>query len=396
LNISPKDAKRDYWLIRLYYLIWLGGGGFLFPYISLFYKQQGLSGTEMGLLSAVGWTVALAVAPFMGRLGDNLRNPRRLIQVGLLGAAALYLWLSQQTAFLWMALIIGVDSLINSASDPLSTSQALAISKGDKTGFGSVRVWGSIGWVFMTPLCGWLIERTGLFSMFEGFALMSVLSVVVLQFMVTNPPPHKASDAPQLALRSVLQRLSHDRSMVGLAAALLIFWLAGYGASQFETIYLNQLGASTAIIGVVNTIGAVIEIGGMFWADRLVRRYGSGRVLAVSMLIYAAGKLIVLLAPSVAAIFVMRALSGVYYSLYVVSSIAYTAEGSPAGQGSTVMALYFVTLQGLTQLVAGPLGGAGFDAFGAYWLFAIAVGGGLLSWIILSLTGRSRSPAVPA
>ena len=184
--------------------------------------------------------------------------------------------------------------------------------------------------------------------------------------------------------------------MVGLAIALPIFWLAGYGASQFETIYLSQLGASTAIIGLVNTVGAVIEIGGMFWADRLVRRHGSGRVLAISMLIYAAGKFLVLLSPGVATIFIMRGLSGVYYSLYVVASIAYTAEGSPEGQGNTVMALYFVTLQGLTQLVAGPLGGAAFDAFGAYWLFAIAVGGGLLSWIILRLTERRRPGIAPA
>ena len=386
-----KNSARDLWLIRLYYLLWLGGGGFLYPYISLFYKQQGLTGTEIGLLSTVGWAVALLAAPQWARRGDNVRNPRPLIQIGLISAALLYLLMSQQAMFIWMAAIIALNSLIGSATDPLSTSQALAITNNEKSGFGTVRVWGSVGWVLMTPLCGWLIERFGQISSFVGYAAANLFSAVVLIFVVTNPPAKKTDAPSQPPITKVIGQLRGDRSMLGLALALFIFWLTSYGATQFESIYLKELDASTFVIGLVNTTSAVIEIGAMFWADRLVRRYGSGRILGVSMLVYAAAKLIVIAAPGVPAIFAMRALNGVYYSMFVIGSIAYASEGSPSGQGSTVMALYFITLQGLTQLVAGPLGGAAFDIFGAYWLFVIACGGGLVSWLILRLTER-REP----
>jgi PPP family 3-phenylpropionic acid transporter len=385
-----KSSARDLWLIRLYYLVWLGGGGFLYPYISLFYKQQGLTGTEIGLLSTVGWGVALLAAPLWARRADNVRNPRPLIQIGLISAALLNLWLSQQTMFFWMAAIIALNSLISSASDPLSTSQALAITNNEKSGFGSVRVWGSVGWVLMTPLCGWLIERLGLMTSFGGYAIASLLSALVLVFIVTNPPAKKADSPPPPSMGKVIGQLSRDKSMLGLAVALFIYWLTNYGATQFESIYLKELQASTFVIGLVNTTSAVIEVGAMFWADRLVRRYGSGRILGISMLVFAAAKLIVIVSPTIPAIFAMRALSGIYYSMFVVASIAYTAEGAPEGQGSTVMALYFITLQGTTQLVAGPLGGAAFDAFGAYWLFAIAFGGGLLSWLVIRMTERRQ------
>ena len=384
-----KNSSRDLWLIRLYYLVWLGGGGFLYPYISLFYKQQGLTGTEIGLLSTVGWSVALLTAPLWARRGDSVRNPRPLIQVGLIGAALLTLWLSQQTMFLWMAIILAINALVSSATEPLSTSQTLAITANNQnSGFGSVRVWGSLGWMLMTPLCGWLIERFGLIASFNGYAVANLLCALVLVFIVTNPPAKKADAAPQPSMGKVIGQLSRDRSMLGLALALFIFWLASYGATQFESIYLTELNASTFVIGLVNTISAVVEIGAMFWADRLVRRYGSGRILGVSMLVFAAAKLIVIVSPTIPAIFAMRALSGVYYSMYVVASIAYTAEGAPEGQGSMVMAFYFITLQGLTQFIAGPLGGAAFDAFGAYWLFVIACGGGLVSWLVLRMTER--------
>ncbi len=384
------QSKRDLWLIRLYYLTWLGGSGFLFPYIGLFYKQQGLTGTEMGLLSTVGWGVALFIAPMWGRLADNVHNPRRLIQFGLICAAGLHLLLSQQSIFLWMAVIIAINSVVSSANEPLSTSQALAITNNQKSGFGSVRVWGSIGWVLITPVCGWLLERTGLFTIFGGFAAFNLISALVLSFIITKPAPKKADAAPQLAIGKLVRQIGQDRSMVGLAIALFVYWLVNYGPAQFESIYLKELHASTFVIGLVNTTSAVIEIGAMFWADRLVRKYGAGRILGVSMLIFAAAKLIVIVSPTIPAIFAMRALNGIYYSMFVVGSIAYAAEGSPAGQGSTVMALYFITLQGMTQLMAGPLGGAAYDAFGAYWLFVIAAGGGVVSWVILRLTERKQ------
>lgn len=383
------SSKRDLWLIRLYYLTWLGGGGFLFPYISLFYKQQGLTGTEMGLLSTVGWGVALLIAPMWGRQADKVSNPRRLIQFGLVSAAILNLLISQQNAFIWIACIVAMNSVLSSANDPLSTSQALAITNNEKSGFGSVRVWGSVGWVLITPLCGWLIERTGLFTIFGGSAIFSVISAVVLGFIVTKPLARKTTGNPP-ALGKLIQAVGRDRSMVGLALALFVYWLTNYGAAQFESIYLKELHASTFVIGLVNTTSAVIEIGAMFWADRLVRRHGAGRILGVSMLIFAAAKLIVIASPTIPAIFAMRALNGVYYSMFVIGSTAYAAEGAPEGQGSTIMALYFVTLQGLTQLVAGPLGGAAFDTFGAYWLFVIACGGGVVSWLLLRLTERKK------
>jgi MFS transporter, PPP family, 3-phenylpropionic acid transporter len=396
VSIPTTNPARDLRLIRLYYLFWLGGGGFLYPYITLFYKQQGLTGTEIGLLSTVGWGVALLAAPVWARRGDNVRNPRPLIQLGLVSAALLISWLSQQTAFLWMAAIIALNSLIGSASDPLSTSQALAITNNQKSGFGSIRVWGSIGWVIMTPLAGWLIERLGQISSFAGYAISNILSALVLVFITTNPPAKKADAAPQPRMGTVIGQLSRDRSMVGLAVALFIFWLTSYGATQFESLYLKQLAASTFVIGLVNTTSAVIEIGGMVWADRLVRRYGAGRILGISMLVYAVAKLIVIASPSIPAIFAMRALNGIYYSMFVVGSISYAAEGAPHGQGSTVMAFYFITMQGLTQLVAGPLGGAAFDTLGAYWLFVIACGGALLSWLVLRFTERPQPDPAPS
>src|SRR5688572_15875226 len=119
--------NRNLAFIRLYYLFWLGAGGFIYPFISLFYKEQGLSGTQMGLLGTVGSIIGLISAPLIGRISDNVSNPRRVLQVCLIGSSVLFLILSQQNIFLWIAVIIAFEAMIGAPIYPLSDAQALNV-----------------------------------------------------------------------------------------------------------------------------------------------------------------------------------------------------------------------------------------------------------------------------
>jgi PPP family 3-phenylpropionic acid transporter len=392
-NIATR-FNNDLTRIRIYYFLWIGGGGLLYPFISLFYREQGLTGTQIGMLTSIGWGVGLIAAPIWGRRSDRVNNPRRLLQVSLIGTALCILWLGQQDTFLWIAFIIALEAIAGSASEPISITQALAITGNEKTGFGSVRVFGSLGWALVAPLAGWMIEKTGLGIIFPGYALTQLLGALVLAIIITNPT-RKSRGEPRISIRKVIKGLSLDRSMIGLAIALVIYWFSSSGAAQFESIYLSQLGASEGLIGLASTIGALVELPGMVLADRLVNSYGAGKILGWSMLLKTCGLALVVLAPSLTAIFIMRILGGFYFSMYVVSSYSYAADGAPEGQSNTILALYYVTLRGMVMLFAGPFGGTVFDAFGAYWLYAIAMTGNVFSWLILRLTER-KSLAVTA
>ena len=121
------NTPRNLRTIRAYYFLWLGAGGFLFPFLSIFYRQQGLSGAEIGLLGTIANLVGLSSAPLWGRLSDTASNPRRLLQVSLFGTALAMLILSRQTLFVWIALTIALNSLVSSALAPEfnSTSRML-------------------------------------------------------------------------------------------------------------------------------------------------------------------------------------------------------------------------------------------------------------------------------
>src|SRR5512139_1855694 len=98
--------QRNLSILRSYYLLLGVGGGFLSPFIALFYQQQGLSGTEIGLLATFAGMAALVAAPLWGHLSDAAAHPRRWLQVELAASCVCLLLLSQQAAFIPMVLLV--------------------------------------------------------------------------------------------------------------------------------------------------------------------------------------------------------------------------------------------------------------------------------------------------
>ena len=387
--MKQEHITSDLWKIRIYFALYLGAGGFLYPFLSLYYKQIGLTGTQMGLLASLGWTISMLFAPLWGWWGDTAHRPKLILQIALIGAGLSNLFLGLQSTFLTIALFIAIGSFFDNSLGSLSTTQALAITGRTKSGFGSVRLFGSIGWAIAAPLAGWLIERTGMLVPFAGYALSAILSAVLLAFITTQRITGlPQSEATRLPLGKVLVKLARNRSMLGLAAAFFIVWLTGTGRVQFEAIYLTQLGAGEGLVGVANGIGAIIEPPFMLLSDRFVRRFGALAVLRSALLFQAAGMVAVVAIPSVASIIVFRAMQGISFSLMTVSLVSYIVESVPQEQSTTTLSLYEVTLHGLVIIMAAPLNGIFFDLLGAYWLYVIGLSGTLLGWLILRLTGR--------
>jgi PPP family 3-phenylpropionic acid transporter len=158
---------------------------------------------------------------------------------------------------------------------------------------------------------------------------------------------------------------------------------------------MQQLGASEKVIGLAYTYPALLEIPAMLWADRLVRKFGAGRLLTIALLIEAFVMSIIVVHPSLGSILFMRLASSLYYSFYAIASIAYAAERAPAGQSATVLSLYFVTLTGIIALVASPISGMIFDQAGAYPLYVIAMVGAFAAWLILRFTQNKKNKISP-
>jgi PPP family 3-phenylpropionic acid transporter len=377
-------TKRNLSILRSYYFLLGVGGGFLLPFLALFFKQQGLSGTQIGLLSTFAGLAALIAAPLWGRFSDAASKPRRVLQFELVASGCLMLVLSQQVAFGWIAVIVVLDAFLNAGSSPSSDALALAVLSKVQSGFGSVRLFASLGWAITAFVSGWLSERFGLIVAFVGYAVGYISgsgSVGLIHLPSRNMT--RTGERPKRSLRQSIRMVLSDPRLRKLALALGIFLFMMYGLRSFESLYLKQLGAGEAVVGLMSTIGATIELPGMLLADRLVKRYGAVRLLRYSFLLEVARLTGVLLVPSVPTLVAMRVVGGFSFSWYVVAVFSFISEAAPERQVTTTLALFNVTLASAIRMIAAPISGFIFDLVGGYYLYALGAIGSLVAWLIM-------------
>jgi PPP family 3-phenylpropionic acid transporter len=396
VNFPPKLKHPDLFFARLYYFALMGGSGFINPFINLFYKDIGLNGKQIGTFSATSAVIGLLVAPVMVSEIKKRPQARSFLQVALVLGALAYFLISRQTTFLPIVLIVAFQALATSGISPLSDSMAVLVSQAANAGYGSIRIFGSLGWLVLVPLSGWLVERLGFGAGFAGVSL-SWLCAAGLVFFITSryftSPATQA--APQFNPRAALRKILSDRTLLGLALALVAIGFLNSGVLQFENVFLSELGATKQLISFAGILSAIVELPFMLLSDKFIRRFGPHRLFLTAVGLTALQRTAVLLLPSIVTIMIVRFIGGVAFSFYTIAFIGLVNSRTQVHETGTVLALLTVTLSGLVNMVAAPVAGAIYDALGARWLYALAASGYALALISLWITRPTAAPTSP-
>jgi MFS transporter, PPP family, 3-phenylpropionic acid transporter len=394
LNSGTKLDERNVWLIRLYYVFYFAGLGAISPFLSLFYVSKGLVGTQIGIINSLVALCSFISAPIWGWMTDNTRRPRQYIQLAMvLNMLALYM-VSRQSIFLMMAAFVAVNALASGGINPLSQIQALTLSGRVGAGYGSIRLCGSLGWAISASLSGFIIQRTSLTSGFFVSIGMTFLAALIL-FLIREPADGREQPLPQqntakIPMMDGIREIFKNRELVAYLIALIVVSIMSNGVS-FESVFLQQLGASKVVIGRLSTLGAVIEMPMMLLADRLMRRKGSTTTLILGWSIYVLGFLAIVIHPAITSFIVYKVIVAVSFSLFAVSNTYFVMERSPAQSAGTILAFFSVTVGNILAMVSAPISGKLFDLVGPYWLYVIAMCGYAVAAAILVLTVRRNN-----
>jgi MFS transporter, PPP family, 3-phenylpropionic acid transporter len=391
--MSLKLSNRDLLFARVYYFTFMGGWGFILPFVNLFYVSLGLTGTQIGAIGSVSSVVGLVVSPIIVSELKKRPQARGILQASLMLGAIAYFLLGQQTAFFPIILIVFMQALVGAGVMPASDAMAVHVSEEAGTGYGSVRVWASVGWIISVLTSGWLIERNGFEAGFLGVSFAWLTGALVT--LLIHPRYFVAASRigqPQSNIRTALKHIVRDRTLVGYAIALIFMGFLNNGVLQFENVFLAELGASKQLISVAGIMSAIVEIPFMIFADRYVRRVGGHRVMLLAVIMIVFQRAAVLLFPAIATIMIVRFIGGIAFSFLTISSVFLISSRTDPNETGTVLAIYTVTLAGLVNVLAAPISGAIFDAIGTRWLYAFAATGYAIGLFSLWIT-RPRPPA---
>jgi PPP family 3-phenylpropionic acid transporter len=379
--------RRDLFFSRAYYFAFMGGWGFILPFLNLYYVSLGISGTQIGTITSTSSIVGLLFAPIIVNEIKKRPQARGLLQIALLLGALGYFLLGHQTLYLFILVNVFFQALAGSGVMPVSDAMAVSVSRESGGGYGSIRVFASIGWIITVLASGWLIQRFDFIAGFIGVSSMWSLGAFLIFFIQPRFFINKRNDQlPKPSLPATIKRVASDRTLLGFAVALIFIGFMNSGVLQFENVFLSELGASQQLISVAGILSAVVELPFMIYADRYVRRYGASRILLIAIIMTMLQRATILIFPSIVTIMVTRFIGGVAFSLYTVSYIGLISSRTDENETGTVLALYTVTLASLVSILAAPISGAIFDVIGARWLYALSASGYAIGAICVWLT----------
>lgn len=384
MKTQLKPAFNDLFFARLYYFTFMGGWGFILPFLNLFYISLGFSGTQIGLISSVSAVIGMVVSPFWVSEVKKHPQARRVLQIALVLGGLGYFAIGMQSVYVLILLIVVLHALIASGIMPLSDSMAVMVASESGNGYGSVRAWASLGWIVSLLSSGWLVARFGFLAAFSGVFLMWCMGALAIFFI----QPRFFSVAPQTdqtkpRLRDTLQTVFQDRTLLGFAIAIVFIGFLNSGVLQFENVFLSELGASKQLISVAGILSAIVELPFMVYADRIEKRVGADRLMLIALILIFVQRLVVFFLPGIATIMVIRFVGGVAFSFYTISFIGLISSRTQPHERGTVLALFTVTLAGMVNIVAYPASGAFFDVFGALWLYPLSALGYLIGALCL-------------
>jgi PPP family 3-phenylpropionic acid transporter len=336
--------------------------------------------------------IAMVGAPLWTNLADRTGRHRLILSLTMAGVIAVVLLIPTLNALLPVALMIGLYSLLGSPIVSFSDSATMHMLGDERDKYGRVRMGGTFGWAMAAPLAGLLVENNSLQMAFWGYAAFMALALVVGQ-RLTFTGATDASAPPAAAARGgVLTLLRNRRWTLFLAMA----FVCGIGFASVNTYlfpYMQQLDASAGVMGLALTLATLSELPVLFYADRLLKRFGSFGLLSLGMAATGIRLLLFAAASAPAGVLAFQFINGLTFPAVWVAGVSFAYDNAPPGLSATAQGLFGAMIFGFGAAAGGLLGGLLIEAVGGramYLVFGLLVLGSLA---LLAPLERRLTPA---
>jgi PPP family 3-phenylpropionic acid transporter len=313
--------------------------------------------------------MTLLFQPLWGMLVDRFQAPQRVLAFTFFASlifAVIYPFSNSYWAFL--ILFTGM-TLFESAGVPIMDSIAIGYVQRHGGDYGSLRLWGAIGFAVASWAAGLLSEWFGLTVIFWIYAVAMVACV-----LLTRGLPHGGTRM-RVQLTAGLKTLFRlPRFTLFLVATFLVFGSI-QANNTYYGIFFTEIGGTVAGVGLSFLIAAGCEAPVMRFAGRVIRRFGLIPVMATAGLISALRWLWYGMEPSVGWVMALLFVQGLSVGLYLPAATEYVREIAPPEVQTTAMALYSAIGNGLGAMAGTLVGGLLLDRvgiFGTYQLFGTA------------------------
>lgn len=372
-------AAVPYRRLSSYYFFYFASLGVLVPYWSLYLKSLGFTSQAIGTLIAFIPATKIFAPYLLGGLADHTQKPMHVIRLASFLGAVAFAGVFFGNSYWWLASVMFVFSFFWNSSLPLFEATTLNHLGEKAHSYSTIRLWGSLGFILMVVLLGEFFESDGI-NHVPLVLLILLIAIMLVSFIV----PEK--------LQTHHEHQSHIMHVVkqpAVLAFLVVCFLMVFSHGPYYTfysIYLEDLGYSRHMIGILWAVGVMAEVIIFLLMHRLLPALGVRKLLLATLVLTSLRWLLIGFFPEHLGVLFFAQLFhafsfGVFHAVSI-SLVHRFFKGKHQGRGQALYASLSFGAGGASgSLVSGML----WDRMDHAWLFTLAA---VMSFIAMLIVWR--------
>ena len=337
-------------MMFLQYAIW----GSWAPVLSAYLQNDlGFSGTQIGLIYSL-LPLATIISPFLGgQIADRYFPAEKLIALLQLAGGAVLILVASTTDYTTMIWLMLIYSILYAPTLALTNSIAMINLANSEKEFGSIRVWGTIGWITAgLSLAFWRsLAEAQQVPTIQGdtLVLAGIFSIVMglLAFGLPHTPPRKEGSNPWAFLEAL--KMLKNKNMI------IFFVIAFIVATELQFYYVltapfltsDQIGVANARVSGVMVIAQLAEIIVMaFLLPRFLPKYGIRKVMLMGIVAWPLRYAIFAIGGPTWLVLASLALHGFCYVFFFTAAFIYMDQIAPKDIRHSAQSLITLILLG--------------------------------------------------
>ncbi|UII57915.1 MFS transporter [Cytobacillus spongiae] len=375
------EVKKNIITLKGYYLFVFLGMGSLFPLLSVYLSEvENLNGYQIGTIMSVSPIVMIFFQPLWGMISDRTNAPIKVLALTTLmaGIFALgYVSFSGYTMFLIVAIMVAV---FQSAIVPVSDSISLKYTSKVRVNYGSIRLYGSLGFGLAVFFMGRASEWDPKVIFYAFFAFLTVASLLAWRLPKEQAKPNKN------LLGGVKEVLLQKRFLLFLGITFLLFG-PNLANNVYFGLFIEDSGGTYTGIGIAFLIAVLSEIPFMRVAGAWIQRLGLLQITVIAGCASLVRWGFYFTEPSLWIVYASSVIQGFSIGLFIPAGLQYIRDITPPHITATAVTLYSAIGNGLGNWFSTFFGGILYEnnnIYMVYLFFAVLAFIGILLniWLI--------------
>ncbi len=255
--------------LAAYYFAYFAVIGGYTPYFSVFLHDRGMAPSAIGLTMSLWYATRVFAPGIWSWLAERSLHGVRWLRAGAMLMTLAFAPLLWRLPPAGIATSLTVFAFFANAIAPQFEAIVLSHLPGRSERYGTLRVWGSIGFIAIALGYGLLLDHLDAHWL-PALMLPWMLLVCVLGFTIDYGPGHHGAPRPSRDdLRAALRR----REVWAFFVLLLLMQMAFSPYHMLYSLYLRHHGYTTGAIGGLWAAGVGIEIATFFTIAPVLLRH---------------------------------------------------------------------------------------------------------------------------